>query len=401
MALVASVDFGLAVTFATFVNLCEPTFVATSNNTIGFYAMFLVIHLVMNLVPSDYLSFVSAVSVFANIICLLSIFIGLFAYAPSLQSTSAVATTFVNNSGFSDSYCAVLGCLVAGYTFTGYEASSSIAEETHQASTAAPIGIVTSVLFSIPCFFFLLLALLFASPPFDDDFILSGNPFTQVLISGTNQDGAKVLLSFVVLCQFCCGFSSMTSSARVCYAFARDGGMPASRYLSLLSPQQIPYFCVILVTVLAFALGCTYLGQPIAFTAFTSLTVIGLNISYGIPIALRVWQGKDFKKGKFNLGPYGEALGTVACLYIVALSVVLVLPQTNPVNDQTMNYTVLFFGAVVLGSVGAWVVSAHKWFIGPPIAEVKGEDDLDQIVVVEVEMNYKPVELVDITEHSS
>ncbi len=46
-------------------------------------------------------------------------------------------------------YVFLMGLLMAQYTYTGYDASAHVAEETKNASRAAPRGIVMSVLVSV------------------------------------------------------------------------------------------------------------------------------------------------------------------------------------------------------------------------------------------------------------
>ena len=41
------------------------------------------------------------------------------------------------------------------------------------------------------------------------------------------------------------------------------------------------------------------------------------------------------------------------------------LPTVYPVNSQTVNYTPVAVGIILLGALGSWVVWARKWFVGP------------------------------------
>ena len=43
----------------------------------------------------------------------------------------------------------------------------------------------------------------------------------------------------------------------------------------------------------------------------------------------------------------------------------------NPVNTQTLNYSIVAVGIVVTYSVGFWLISARKWFTGP-IKQIAG-----------------------------
>ncbi len=56
-------------------------------------------------------------------------------------------------------YVTLIGLLNAQYTLTGYDASAHMSEETHDADTAAPRGIVFSVVVSVIFGFILLVAM--------------------------------------------------------------------------------------------------------------------------------------------------------------------------------------------------------------------------------------------------
>jgi amino acid transporter len=58
----------------------------------------------------------------------------------------------------------MLGLLMAQYTFTGYDASAHMSEETHNADLAAPRGIVSSIVVSLIAGWILILAITFVIP---------------------------------------------------------------------------------------------------------------------------------------------------------------------------------------------------------------------------------------------
>ena len=89
------------------------------------------------------------VSVWWHILGVL-IIVGVLAFAPSHhQSACFVFGHFVNNTGWhSTFYVVLLGLLLAQYTFTGYDASAHMTEETHNAAAAGPRGIVMSIVVS-------------------------------------------------------------------------------------------------------------------------------------------------------------------------------------------------------------------------------------------------------------
>ena len=71
---------------------------------------------------------------------------------------------FVNNTGWrSTLYIVLLGLLLAQYTFTGYDASAHMTEETHKARhRRGPRGIVMSIIVSLIAGWVLLIGVTFA-----------------------------------------------------------------------------------------------------------------------------------------------------------------------------------------------------------------------------------------------
>src|SRR5205085_401132 len=86
------------------------------------------------------------------------------------QSFSFVFTKTLNVSGFSGHnfsspvfwFVFGIGLLMAQYTYTGYDASAHMSEETRKASRAAALGVVMSVVMSVIFGFILLVAVTFA-----------------------------------------------------------------------------------------------------------------------------------------------------------------------------------------------------------------------------------------------
>jgi choline transport protein len=75
----------------------------------------------------------------------------------------------------------------------------------------------------------------------------------------------------------------MTASSRMSYAFARDRGLPFSRYFAMMHKSGVPVNAVLLSTVCVIVFGCIYLGSSSALNAILSSSVVFLNISYSIP----------------------------------------------------------------------------------------------------------------------
>ncbi|MDQ2944010.1 MAG: amino acid permease, partial [Candidatus Dormibacteraeota bacterium] len=111
-----------------------------------------------------------------------------------------------------------------------------------------------------------------------------------------------------------------------------------------------------------------YLWNPVAYSAVTSIAVIGLYIAYGIPILLRRLAGNQFQPGPWQLGRWSAPIGWIAVIWIAFISVLFVLPSVAPGNTlTTFNYAPVAVGVVLLYAGGYWFLSAKNWFKGPKV----------------------------------
>ena len=86
----------------------------------------------------------------------------IYSVSPSLSSSSFVFTSYYNGTGFSSPwYVIYIGSLFSVYSFAGFEAAGTCAEETINESTTAPKGIVYNVIVSYIVGFFFILSLLY------------------------------------------------------------------------------------------------------------------------------------------------------------------------------------------------------------------------------------------------
>jgi hypothetical protein len=92
------------------------------------------------------------------------IIVSVLTFVPSHHASAKyVFTSTFNDTGFhSIFYVLLLGLLLAQYTFTGYDASAHMTEETHGAARSGPRGIVMSILVSLFAGWILLIGITFA-----------------------------------------------------------------------------------------------------------------------------------------------------------------------------------------------------------------------------------------------
>src|SRR6201999_4244793 len=140
------------------------------------------------------------------------------------QSAGFVFGHFENQTGWGSTiYVAALGLLLAQYTFTGYDASAHMTEETKNAAKAGPRGIVMSIVVSLIAGWVLLIGLTFAIGNYEAERTADiGVPPAQIFIDAAGRSLGIMLLVIVVVAQLFCGLASVAANSRMIFAFSRD-----------------------------------------------------------------------------------------------------------------------------------------------------------------------------------
>jgi amino acid permease (GABA permease) len=369
VAVTAGIDFGAAFFLNAYLDL-QFGFDARPWHTILLFGLILVLHGALNQFGVKIVALFNNISVWWHIVGVAVIVLVLVIVPDHHQSANFVFTKFVNNTGWhSTFYVAMLGLLLAQYTFTGFDASAHMTEETRDAAVAGPRGIVMSIVVSLVAGWVLLIGVTFAIQSYDGAVgSATGVPPAQIFIDAVGVTGGKLLLLIAIGAQLFCGMASVTANSRMIYAFSRDGALPGSAFWHRINPRtRTPTNAIWLAAGGAFVLGLPYLWNSTAYAAVTSIAVIGLYIAYVLPTFLRLRQGDAFQRGPWHLGRWSRLIGTVAVLWVVFITVLFMLPTVSPVTAKTFNYTPIAVLAV-LGFAGIWwLVSARNWFTGPKV----------------------------------
>jgi len=249
-----------------------------------------------------------------------------------------------------------LGLLLPAYTITGFDASAHAAEETVGAATAVPRGIVQSVLVSGLMGWVMLIAVILAIPDMDAAVQQGSNAFFWILeqrLPGWLRFG---LLGGICLSQYLCGLAALTSTSRMVFAFARDGGLPRSPWLRRVSRR----FRTPAVAIWVAALVSVAITAVIPYLAITAVAVVFVYVSYLMPTlaGLRAYGGRWQVMGPWNIGPLYRPLGLVCLVAGVGLIGIGVQPP-NEIGRWVIPATVLLLA-------GYWWVWKRKHFAGPP-----------------------------------
>lgn len=354
---------------------------------------------------------VSGYMIFAVTIVLVIL---LFMNVKSLDLYSAFA--FSNTTGdagngiapvYGSSIAILMGLLYPLFTITGFDASAHVAEETQNAHTTVHRGILQAVFWSLVFGFILALAMVLALPAVYDALaadpkqttlsadvmkalsaipggpkpldmvILGGNAFTAIfntLIVGSLL--GKICAIGIVAANFLCALAAMTSTSRMIYAFARDGGLP-SALAKIDAARATPATAIWFTGVVTFIL--VVLTAPLnAFNALSTGCAMYLYLSYAMPIAAgMIAEGKSWAHyGPFKIGGWFKAFGFIIILGMVGVLIgghafvpsVAADPTASPPVAYAPGliwYTALFYLALIV----VWFGWERARFRGPPIGD--------------------------------
>jgi amino acid transporter len=369
IAVTAAIDFGAAITTSAFLSLTFDMEV-TKGRTFLIFLVLIGAHGLLNTFGVSLVRLLSDVSAWWHLIGVLVIVVVLTVVPDQHKPISEVFTEVHNETGFTFAgagfYAVLIGLLMAQYTYTGYDASAHVAEETHDAARAAPRGIVLSVVVSVIAGFVLLVAITWSIQDYEAERTTAlGLPPAQIFIDAAGHNLGTFLLFICVVAQFFCGMASVTANSRMSYAFARDGALPGSRLWKKVNPRTgTPTNSIWLCVTLSTLLVLPSLWNTTAYAAATSIAVIGLYIAYVGPVLLRRLN-PDFQPGPWNLGRWSAAVGWLAIVWVAIICVLFVLPVAGPITAANFNYTIVAVVVVVGGATLWWFAGARKWFTGP------------------------------------
>ena len=169
-------------------------------------------------------------------------------------------------------------------------------------------------------------------------------PILEVFIQATgSKAGAVVLEVLVVVTGVWCLVACHTWCARLCWSFARDGGVPGSKVLSQVSTGKgdVPLAAHALSTFLVGAVGLLYLGSSTAFGSMVTACVVLLYLSYSIPVLCLLGRGRKLKgagRGWFWMGKWGWLANGVLVAWTLVCLIMYSFPVFYPVEAGSKSY---------------------------------------------------------------
>jgi len=320
---------------------------------------------------SGYLIFVVAIALIATMLTHVDHFDFSRLYTFTNTTGAAGGDVFPETKSGLMAFC--LGLLLTLYTLTGFDASAHTSEETVDARRSVPKGMINAVFWAALFGYAMTAAFVLAMPDPAASAKQGANVFFDLLGGlGLPNWYRDTLYVAIVVANYVCALAGITSTSRMIFAFARDGGLPSVlRHVS--ATHRVPSAAIWTAVVLTIA---ATLYSP-AFAALAAGCAVFLYVSYAMPVIAGAFaEGKTWTEfGPFRLGVWSKPFAVITGLGVL----LLIFIGIQPPNDILISYAV---GAVVL-LVAGWFLIERKRFQGPPIGDKAVAAKHDEIVAEE------------------
>ncbi|HEY6425380.1 MAG TPA: amino acid permease [Pseudonocardiaceae bacterium] len=346
----------------------DPSITSASGaaNGILLGSVLIAIATVISAVGVHFMAVINGIGVTCELVGVVLLLVLLFAHA---ERGPGIVTKTLGVSGNSPYiYAFLASTLMAAYVMYGFDSAAELSEETTEPRRVVPSAILRALLVSFVGGGFMIVATLMAAPSLTDG-QLSANGIAYVITSQLNSVVGRTLLIVVAISIVSACLAIQNSASRVMFSMARDGRLPGVRWLARVHPSTgTPIVTGIAVGALAIGVLLINLGNPAAFAAVTSTSVVIVYLAYllvTVP-ALRARLSRRHPPkaqispktpGSFSLGRWGLPVNLLAVVYGVAMMVNIAWPRQavyDPAGTSwVLQYLALLFVAtlVVVGLV--------------------------------------------------
>lgn len=280
------------------------------------------------------------------------------------QPPSFVFGQWMNQTGWSDGVVWFTGLVQAAYGLTAFDSVIHMVEEIPAPRKNAPRVIWMAVLFGAITGFIFMVVCLFCIQNVDN---VAGAdlPFMELMLETVGLKGGAVLIALFIFNGLGQGISVLTTASRLSWGFARDGGLPWSRYFSHVDPVwQVPARALWGQGVIIGIVGILYLFANTVLEAILSVSTIALTVSYAMPILALLITGRDkLPPGPFRLGRWGPWFNWVSIVYCIITTIFFLFPGAPNPAPSDMNYAIAVFGVMLVIAVAFWFIRGSRTYL--------------------------------------
>ena len=314
-------------------------------------AVFLLLCTLLNLAHVNVFKLVISLGVYAEMVGSVGVALLLFLFFRQ-HSFSELFQHLGTGTAPSQAAAFLAALAIAGWAFIGFDACSTIAEETHEPKRMVPRAIFISLCMVGSVVIFNSAALTLS---FDRNTLVntsaSSDPITPVIASSFGARAEKPFLAIVMIAFLACGASVVQYTSRIVYSMAREGNMPVA--LSRVTAAKTPRNAVICVVLLAglgllFGLNDGAVATVIAFGTGGLYAMFAMTT--GVGLYTRLTGRWNPALGELKLGVWGLAINVVAFFWSLFEFINIAWPRSYAVSPNAPWWQ-LWAVPLVLGSI--------------------------------------------------
>lgn len=377
----ASTTLSVATELVGMYALTHPAFVPRRWHV---FVCFEILHLFLMLFNcyGKSLPLISASSLYISLLSFFTITITVLACSSGkFNESKFVFATFYNETGWKSGGIAfIVGLINPAWSFSCLDCATHMAFEVEKPERVIPIAIMGTVAIGFTTSFCYAIAMFFSIR--DLDGIMSSNTGAPILAiyeqALGSKAGAIVLGCLVLFTSFGCVIACHTWQARLCWSFARDKGLPLSRFWSQINPQVgVPLNAHLISCALISLIGLLYLASSTAFNSLITGCIAFLLLSYDIPVICLLQKRRKIKHGPFWLGWFGAFSNIILLAWSVFAIVFFSFPAVLPVEKDNMNYVAVVIVGYTAYALLYWKFKGCKDFSA---AVEEEEDTLNNVI---------------------
>ena len=314
-------------------------------------AVFMLVCTVLNLVHVSIFKFLISLGVYAEIVGSFGVALLLF-FLFRQHEFSELFAHLGTGTAPSQTAAFLAALAISGWAFIGFDACSTIAEETREPKRMVPRAIFLSLCMvgSVVLFNSASLTLSFNRDTLRQTSAAS-DPVTPVIVDNFGAWAETPFLAIVMIAFLACGSSMVQYTSRIVFSMAREGSLPAvlSRVTAAGAPHNAVLSTVLLATLgLLFGLNDEAVATVLAFGTGGLYAMFAMTT--GVGLYTRLTGRWDPSLGALKLGTWGLLINTAAFVWSVFEFVNIAWPRPYAVSPNAPWWQ-LWAIPLVLGSI--------------------------------------------------
>ncbi|TSD99841.1 amino acid permease [Skermania sp. ID1734] len=315
----------------------DPALTSTSGaaNAVLLGSILLILTTIVNVVGIDVMSRINSIGVTCEIVGVIAV-IGVFFGSADRGPGVVVQTNYAAPGPYWAAF--LVSGLMAAYVMVGFDSAGELSEETKNPRAVAPRTIISALSASALGGGLMLIGALMAAPSLSDG-RLASEGLAYVITSRLDSPFGTLLLCTVAVAIAVCTLAIQTAGSRLMFSMARDGKLPAAKYLAAVQPRfGTPAWPAVVIGVLGIGLLAINLGNAALFATLASVCITMLYLAYllvTVPLLVRRLRGWPKQEPElstdgtklFALGALGIPINAIAVVWGIAMVVNLAWPR--------------------------------------------------------------------------